>query len=115
MKPLSSSNKTLITHVIFLILSCTHSLKAQAFKAPINPQDILPLLPRQISWPILNSLRGAADLLPSFVGAASIANNSELQWKGSCFYENTAWLELHNKSGGEFGGGTLHIKVSIKS
>ncbi|XP_071698481.1 uncharacterized protein [Rutidosis leptorrhynchoides] len=104
--------KTLITQIIVLILSCTHSIKVQAFKSPINPQDILPLLPRQISWPILNSIRGAADLLPSFVGAVSIANNSELQWKGSCFYENTAWLELHNKSGSEFGGGTLHVKVS---
>ncbi|XP_071905386.1 uncharacterized protein [Coffea arabica] len=51
------------------------------------------------------------DLLPSFVGAASSTNNS-LEWKGACFYENTAWLEFNNKSGSEFGGGILHIKVS---
>ncbi|CAI9295244.1 unnamed protein product [Lactuca saligna] len=98
--------------IVFLLSCCTHSPRVQALKAPIRPQDILPLLPRQVSWPILNTFRGAADLLPSFVGAAAIANNSLLHWKGSCFYENTAWLELHNKSGSEFGGGTLHIKVS---
>lgn len=97
--------------IVFLLSCCTRSPRVQALKAPIRPQDILPLLPRQVSWPILNTFRGAADLLPSFVGAAAIANNSLLHWKGSCFYENTAWLELHNKSGSEFGGGTLHIKV----
>ncbi|KAL3733524.1 hypothetical protein ACJRO7_022961 [Eucalyptus globulus] len=35
-------------------------------------------------------------------------------WPGKelCFHENTAWLEFHNETGSEFGGGTLHIKVS---
>ncbi|KVI10325.1 hypothetical protein Ccrd_011267 [Cynara cardunculus var. scolymus] len=115
--PSSSSSFICKTHflidlIAILIVSCTHSSQVEAIKAPIRPQDILPLLPRQVSWPLLNSLRGASDLLPSFVGAASISNHSDLQWKGSCFYQNTAWLELHNKSGSEFGGGTLHIKVS---
>ncbi|KAL8237716.1 hypothetical protein R6Q59_018797 [Mikania micrantha] len=118
MSPLSSSftfickTNFVRTLIVTLLLTCTYSPNAQALKAPIRPQDLLPLLPRQISWPILNSLHSAADLLPRFVGAAAIANNSDLQWKGSCFYENTAWLEFHNKSGSEFGGGTLHIKVS---
>ena len=58
----------------------------------------------------MNYLNSAVDLLPSFVGAASSTNNS-LEWKGACFYENTAWLEFNNKSGSEFGGGILHIKV----
>ncbi|KAL0362242.1 UNVERIFIED_CONTAM: hypothetical protein Scaly_1179400 [Sesamum calycinum] len=84
----------------------------QAFKAPFRPGDVLPLLPRQVSWPILNALNNAADLLPSFVGAATASNNSLLNWKGACFYNSTAWLEFHNNSGSEFGGGTLHIKVS---
>ncbi|EYU19247.1 hypothetical protein ABFS82_13G170100 [Erythranthe guttata] len=86
--------------------------KVQAFKAPFRPVDVLPILPRQISRPILNKLNNAADLLPSFVGAASVSNNSVLNWKGSCFYNNTAWLVFHNNSGTQFGGGTLHIKVS---
>ncbi|KAJ0539763.1 hypothetical protein HanHA300_Chr08g0290131 [Helianthus annuus] len=100
---------TIIT--IILTLACTRNPKVQAaFKAPILPQDLLPLLPTQISWPILRTLRSATDILPTFVGAASLSNNSDVNWKGSCFYENTAWLELHNKTGSEFGGGTLHIK-----
>ncbi|XP_031105724.1 uncharacterized protein LOC116010447 [Ipomoea triloba] len=83
-----------------------------ALKLPFRPTDIVPLLPQQLSWPIINSLHGAADLLPAFVGAASASNNTNIEWKGTCFYENSAWLELHNNSGTPFGGGTLHIKVS---
>lgn len=45
------------------------------------------------------------------MGSASSPSDS-LEWKGACFYENTAWMEFHNKTGSEFGGGTLHIKVS---
>ncbi|PWA91547.1 hypothetical protein CTI12_AA087740 [Artemisia annua] len=108
----SSSSSFFLSIITLLIITFIYIPKVEGFKAPVDPQDILPLLPRQISWPILTSLRSAADLLPSFVGAASIANNSGLTWKGSCFYENSAWLELHNKTGTQFGGGTLHIKVS---
>ncbi|KAL9662942.1 hypothetical protein QQ045_027777 [Rhodiola kirilowii] len=80
-------------------------------KSPIRPDDVLPFLPRQVSWPILTRLRGAVDLLPTFVGAAS-SNSQTLEWKGACFYKNTAWMEFHNKTGSQFGGGTLHIKVA---
>ena len=86
----------------------------QSLTVPFHPQDVLPLLPRQVSWPILNYLSSAVDLLPTFVGAASSQNNT-VEWKGACFYENTAWMEFHNKSGSEFGGGTLHIKVRDSS
>ncbi|XP_047334017.1 uncharacterized protein LOC124937741 [Impatiens glandulifera] len=85
---------------------------AYAVKSLFHPRDILPLLPRQISWPILNSLGGAVDLLPSFIGAAASNSNQTLNWKGTCFSENTAWMEFHNKSNSKFGGGTLHIKVN---
>ncbi|PQQ16740.1 uncharacterized protein Pyn_25491 [Prunus yedoensis var. nudiflora] len=86
-------------------------LFAYSVKLPFHPRDVLPLLPRQVSWPILNSLHSAVDLLPIFVGSASSPKDS-LEWKGACFYQNTAWMELHNKRGSEFGGGTLHIKVN---
>ncbi|KAL3733550.1 hypothetical protein ACJRO7_022987 [Eucalyptus globulus] len=86
---------------------------SRAANLPFHPEDVLPLLPRQLSWPILNALRRPVDLLPTFVGAASPSNGS-LAWKGACFYENTAWLEFHNETGGEFGGGTLHIKVKSR-
>ncbi|KAE8734898.1 hypothetical protein F3Y22_tig00000656pilonHSYRG00016 [Hibiscus syriacus] len=74
-------------------------------KTPFHPRDVLPLLPRQVSWPILNSLNSAVNLLPTFVGFVS-SQNHIVSWKGECFYENTAWMEFHNKSGNHFGGGT---------
>ncbi|XP_024018597.1 uncharacterized protein LOC21400803 [Morus notabilis] len=91
--------------------SFTSSVVVDSAKLPFDPRDALPLLPRQVAWPILNYLHSAVDILPSFVGAASSSPNHTLRWKGACFYENTAWLEFHNNSGSEFGGGTLHIKV----
>ncbi|CAL9763979.1 unnamed protein product [Musa acuminata subsp. burmannicoides] len=78
--------------------------------APFRPKDLLPLLPRRAAWPLLRSLRSAEDLLPTFVGPAS-SPVSDLNWKGACFYKNTAWMEFHNKSQSRFGGGILHIKV----
>ncbi|CAN6869675.1 unnamed protein product [Brassica oleracea] len=105
----SSSSFTLsslfATAVIILVLSTAVSLKS-AF----HPRDMLPHLPRQVSWPILNSLYGAADLLPTFIGTADAGNNT-VKWKGACFYDNTAHMEFHNKSASKFGGGTLHIKA----
>ncbi|KAK6934434.1 hypothetical protein RJ641_034589, partial [Dillenia turbinata] len=102
------SLSTIIT-IVFVTLSLLtpHSLSVEhAFL----PQDILPILPRRYSWPLLNTLKRPVDLLPAFVGAAS--PNVTLEWKGACFYNTTAWMEFHNKSHTEFGGGTLHIKVS---
>ncbi|THG01467.1 hypothetical protein TEA_012362 [Camellia sinensis var. sinensis] len=62
----------------------------------IEPESRLPVLPRSVSWPILNSLVSSPD--------------DSLEWKGACFYKNRAWMEFHNKSRIEFGGGTLHVK-----
>lgn len=104
----SSLSSLFAIAVLFLIVSTAESLKS-----PFHPRDLLPHLPRQVSWPILNSLYGAADLLPTFIGTAGQGNET-VDWKGACFYENKAWLEFHNKSGSEFGGGTLHIKVKWK-
>ncbi|XP_020208771.1 uncharacterized protein LOC109793713 [Cajanus cajan] len=97
--------------LLLLSVSVTGLHQVWAMKSAFKPRDVLPLLPRQVSWPILNRLHSAVDLLPVFVGAASSPDDN-LQWKGACFYENKAWMVLHNKSGTEFGGGTLHIKVS---
>lgn len=112
MLPASSSLSSLSNSLTLLLLICTLLLTSpsNALKYPFHPRDILPVLPRQVSWPILNALNGAADLLPAFVGSASDQNGS-VEWKGACFYKNQAWMEFHNKSGSEFGGGTLHIKV----
>lgn len=99
--------------ITFLFLFLLLPWQIHGFKTPFHPRDILPLLPRQVSWPILNSLYSAVDIMPTFVGVASMEGNNTLEWKGACFYKNIAWLELHNKSKSQFGGGTLHIKVSL--
>lgn len=98
-----------VTYVCFMLLC---DIIVHGHKEVFRTEDVLPLLPRQVSWPILNSLNSAVDIMPTFVGAASMNNNSS-GWKGACFYENTAWMEFHNKSGTQFGGGTLHLKVQF--
>ncbi|KAJ9672083.1 hypothetical protein PVL29_025648 [Vitis rotundifolia] len=94
------------THLrTFLIISLLVFVPPiHALKPPIRPRD------RQLSRPILNSLHSAVDLLPTFVG--SVSSNDPVKWTGTCFYKTSAWMEFNNKSGSEFGGGTLHIKVS---
>ncbi|RDY12246.1 hypothetical protein CR513_02984, partial [Mucuna pruriens] len=97
---------------LLLLLSVSVTvLEVGALNSPFKPRDVLPLLPRQVSWPILNRLYSAVDLLPVFVGAASSPDDN-LEWKGACFYDNKAWMVFHNDSATQFGGGTLHIKVS---
>ncbi|KAK4275486.1 hypothetical protein QN277_018559 [Acacia crassicarpa] len=110
----SSASSSLLLKLIYIpiILTSLLSLQVWSFKSPLNPQDLLPLLPRQVSWPIIDSLHSAVNLLPSFVGSVSYPDDA-LEWKGLCFYENMAWMEFHNNSGTEFGGGTLHIKVGF--
>lgn len=105
-KSMASSGFLLCTAIAIVLLAP----QLLAVKLPFHPRDVLPLLPRHVSWPVLNSLHGAVDLLPSFVGSASTPDDSP-EWKGACFYKNTAWMEFHNKTGSEFGGGTLHIEV----
>ncbi|XP_061370399.1 uncharacterized protein LOC133313094 [Gastrolobium bilobum] len=109
----SSSSPSLFFKVAWLItLLVSHmGLHVLGLKSPFHPRDVLPLLPKQVSWPILNSLHSAVDILPVFVGAASSSDDS-LEWKGACFYKNKAWMVFHNKSQSQFGGGTLHLKVS---
>lgn len=88
-----------------------------ALRAPVLPRDLLPLLPWPVAQPLLRrlALRGAADLLPSFVGVAREPDDGgarAAEWKGACFYDNRAWMEFHNGTDGGLGGGTLHLEVS---
>ncbi|THG12536.1 hypothetical protein TEA_000015 [Camellia sinensis var. sinensis] len=81
----------------------------ESLKVPFRVNDVLPALPRQISWPVLNNLHSAVDLLPSFVGSVSPTNGS-IEWKGACFFDNEARLEFTGGDRG-LGGGILHLKV----
>ncbi|XP_039115239.1 uncharacterized protein LOC120250481 [Dioscorea cayenensis subsp. rotundata] len=106
------ATKLLLLPPLLLLILPTLILLNGPWKAPFRPSDLLPLLPRPVSWTILSSLHSAVDLLPTFIGAATSSPNSSLNWKGACFYNNTAWMVFHNKSSSPFGGGTLHIKAS---
>lgn len=86
---------------------------SDAWKSLITPQDLLPALPHSLSWPVLNSVHSAVDLLPKFVGALA-SKDDNVTWKGACFYENEAYFEyVEPKEEGKRGGGILHIKVVI--
>lgn len=83
-------------------------------KVPFSPGDVLPVLPRQVSWPVMNTLHSAVDLLPSFVAAvAPGAAPSDAAWSGACFARNEAALELTpgDRNGTELSGAVLRLKV----
>ncbi|GMY26146.1 zinc finger mynd domain-containing protein 15 [Fagus crenata] len=85
----------------------------QALKVPFRVNDVLPVLPHHISWPVLNNFHSADDLLPSLVGSVS-PNNGSVEWKGACFYGNEAHLEFTDSDRDEpaLGGGVLYLKTS---
>ncbi|GAB4839902.1 hypothetical protein Ancab_020611 [Ancistrocladus abbreviatus] len=96
----------------FLLLGLGFGLNlSYAFKVPFRAKDVLPVLPHQISWPVLNNLHSAVDLLPAFVGSVA-PNNSSIQWKGACFYENTARIEFTDGGSKGLGGGVLYLTTS---
>lgn len=84
----------------------------QALKVPFRVNDVLPVLPRQISWPVLNNLHSAVDLLPYFVGSVT-PHNGSIEWKGACFHGNEARLVFTQGDRHEpgLGGGVLYLKV----
>lgn len=99
--------------LLFCILFLTWSVdvRVEAYKSPFVPIDVLPLLPRAVSWPVLNTLYNAVDLLPEFVGAVW-AENDTVAWNGTCFLQNEAHMEYTEpKEEGHRGGGILHIEV----
>uniref|UniRef100_A0A0D9YG07 Uncharacterized protein n=1 Tax=Oryza glumipatula TaxID=40148 RepID=A0A0D9YG07_9ORYZ len=106
---------------LVLLLAASRSflpgLLEAALRAPVLPRDLLPLLPWPVAQPLLRrlALRGAADLLPSFVGVAREPGDGgarAAEWKGACFYDNRAWMEFHNGTDGGLGGGTLHLETN---
>ncbi|KAL6187121.1 hypothetical protein ACLB2K_043236 [Fragaria x ananassa] len=94
---------------ILLLLLCSLGL-ASALKVPLRIKDVLPVLPRQISWPVLNNFHSAVDLLPSFIGSVT-PNNDSIQWEGACFSGSEARLEFVEGDRG-LGGGVLYLKTS---
>lgn len=79
-----------------------------ALKMPFRVKDVLPVLPRQVSWPVLSSLHSAIDLLPTYIGSLA-PNNGSISWKGACFYENEARVEFTGPGDRGIGGATIHL------
>ena len=100
---------------ILFLLRLLLSPSTHALKLPFRVNDVLPVLPHGISWPLLNNLHSAVDLLPSFVAAVPPDNDS-VQWRAACFYDNQASLEFtapgHDDADG-LGGAVLRLKVSL--
>lgn len=109
---MSRTGKTQFTLLLLCFLGLGFgSNVAFAFKIPFRINDVLPVLPRQIALPVLNNLHSAVDLLPSFVGAVT-PNNGSIQWKGACFFENSAQLEFTDGGDKGLGGGVLKLTTS---
>lgn len=94
--------------VLWMVIALLGCEVGEALKVPFRVNDVLPVLPRQISWPVLNNLHSAVDLLPYFVGSLT-PSNASIKWKGACFYDNTAKIELSPASQ----GAVLFVKVII--
>ncbi|XP_068325984.1 uncharacterized protein [Pyrus communis] len=110
MSPFSRTPRLLLLLLCFLGLG---SGFGDALKVPLRIKDVLPVLPRQISWPVLNNFHSAVDLLPSFIGSVT-PDNSSIQWEGACFSGNQARLEFTEGDRGkpDLGGGVLYLKTS---
>ncbi|CAL1357234.1 unnamed protein product [Linum trigynum] len=113
---MSTSSPT-ATHLVLLLLSVLGlgfgSGYSHALKVPFRVNDVLPVLPRQIAWPVLNNLHAAVDLMPYYVGSVTPANGT-IRWKGACFYDNEARIDFTHGDRDEpgLGGGVLYLKTS---
>jgi len=97
--------------LVFNLIWSAIGIGVHAYHQAFAPSDVLPLLPRSIAMPVLNNLHNPVDLLPKFVAAVS-SRNDTVQWRGTCFYQNEAYMEFTEpKVEGHNGGGILHIKV----
>ncbi|KAL0304971.1 UNVERIFIED_CONTAM: hypothetical protein Scaly_3002000 [Sesamum calycinum] len=81
-----------------------------ALKVPFRVKDVLPVLPRQVSWPVMNNIHSAVDLLPQYIGSLA-PNNGTIKWKGACFLDNEANIEFTAAGDRGIGGGVLHVSV----
>ncbi|PIN18049.1 hypothetical protein CDL12_09305 [Handroanthus impetiginosus] len=83
---------------------------ADALKVPFRVKDVLPVLPHQISWPVLNNINSAFDLLPQYIGSLT-PNNGTINWKGACFLENEAKIDFTVVGDRGVGGGIISLTV----
>ncbi|ERN18364.1 hypothetical protein AMTRI_Chr10g4930 [Amborella trichopoda] len=98
--------------ILFTLILVVFSRElGQALKVPFRVKDVLPVLPRQVSWPVLNTLHSAVDLLPYYVGSVT-PQGEKVEWKGACFYGNEAHLKFTDSEKDELGGGVIYVKTA---
>ncbi|RDX90669.1 hypothetical protein CR513_27439 [Mucuna pruriens] len=102
-----SPSPLIVLWILFLGLSSS----SHALKVPFRVNDVLPVLPHGISWPVLNNFHTAVDLLPSFVGSVTPTNGS-VQWTGACFSDNEAALQFTGPADSALAGAVLSLKTA---
>ncbi|KAK6160115.1 hypothetical protein DH2020_003496 [Rehmannia glutinosa] len=90
---LSTQRKLWVLRLLFFLGLGLGFEFGDALKVPFRVKDVLPVLPRQISWPVLNNIHSAVDLLPQYIGSLA-PNNGTIKWKGACFFDNEAKIEF---------------------
>ncbi|KAL3654142.1 hypothetical protein CASFOL_003823 [Castilleja foliolosa] len=108
---LSAKSKLWLPRLVILIWLGLGFEFGDAFKVPFRVNDVLPVLPRQISWPVLNNIHSAVDLLPQYIGSLA-PNNGTIKWKGACFFDNEAKIEFAGAGDRGIGGGVIHLLTS---
>ncbi|KMZ71216.1 unknownprotein [Zostera marina] len=86
-------------------------LGVDALKMPFKVKDILPVLPQEVSWMMLNNMHSAVDLLPAFVGSI-VPGNGSVEWKGACFEQNRAEIQFTDGGDG-LGGGIIRLTTDV--
>lgn len=81
-----------------------------ALTVPFQVKDMLPVLPHQVSWPVMNNIHSAVDLLPQYVGSLA-PNNGTIKWKGACFSDNEAKIDLTGAGDRGISGGVIRLSV----
>lgn len=102
------------SHKFCLLLICVLGLSfrfGDALKVPFRVKDVLPALPHEVSWPVLNNIHSAVDLLPAYVGSLS-PNNGSIEWKGSCFFDNQARVVLTGPGDRNIGGAVIYLSTA---
>ncbi|KAK6160133.1 hypothetical protein DH2020_003514 [Rehmannia glutinosa] len=90
---LSTQRKLWVLRLLFFLGLGLGFEFGDALKVPFRVKDVLPVLPRQISWPVLNNIHSAVDLLPQYIGSLA-PNNGTIKWNGACFFDNEAKIEF---------------------
>ncbi|CAA2968833.1 Hypothetical predicted protein [Olea europaea subsp. europaea] len=82
-----------------------------AIKVPFRVKDVLPVLPSQISWPLMNNIHSAVDLMPQYIGSLT-PNNGSIKWRGACFFDTEAKIEFMGHGDRDQGGGVIYLSTA---